>query len=187
MGGSAGTAVAAALKYAQRLDRDQLVVVVLPDTGRNYLTKIFSDRWMELNGFLLEGRTRVSVADVVRSKANPGELIFVRPSDAPIRAAEIMQRTGFSQLPVVDGDDVVGGLNEVTLAKLLYDGVDLSMGTVAQVMGKAAPVLDADVEALGQPWSWIIPSPARISSNPSILGPTWFCTAPQSTSMGTAM
>ncbi len=50
-GGSAGTALAAALKYAQRLTRPRYIVVLLPDTGRNYLSKIFSDSWMQENGF----------------------------------------------------------------------------------------------------------------------------------------
>ena len=54
VGGSSGTAVAAALRYAQRLDAGKVVVVILPDTGRNYLSKLHSDAWMQANGFPLE-------------------------------------------------------------------------------------------------------------------------------------
>lgn len=50
-GGSAGTAVAASLKYAARLDEDKLIVVILPDTGRNYISGFHSDQWMEINGY----------------------------------------------------------------------------------------------------------------------------------------
>lgn len=52
VGGSSGTATAAAIKYAKRIDRKALIVVVMPDTGRNYLSKIFSDQWLEENGYL---------------------------------------------------------------------------------------------------------------------------------------
>ena len=51
VGGSAGTALAAALKYAQRLEKPKYIVVILPDTGRNYINKIYSDNWMQENGF----------------------------------------------------------------------------------------------------------------------------------------
>ncbi len=146
VGGSSGTAVAAAIKYAQRLDRDKLIVVILPDTGRNYLTKIFSDRWMEANGFMTAVHRHITVGEVVEGKAHPTELIFVRPTDSPIQAAETMQRKGISLLPVIDGDQVIGGVNEVTLAKLLFDEVDLTAKTVADIMGKSPPVLDADVD-----------------------------------------
>jgi cystathionine beta-synthase len=56
VGGSSGTAVAAALKYAERLTKGKYIVVLLPDTGRNYLSKIFSDQWMKENGFLEEDK-----------------------------------------------------------------------------------------------------------------------------------
>ena len=51
MGGSSGTAVAAALKYAMKIDKPRYIVVLLPDTGRNYLSKIYNDNWMRENGF----------------------------------------------------------------------------------------------------------------------------------------
>ncbi len=61
-GGSAGTAVAAALKYAERIDKDKLIVVILPDTGRNYISGFHSDQWMEENGFKVEERRSVKNA-----------------------------------------------------------------------------------------------------------------------------
>jgi len=68
-GGSAGTALAAALKYAQRLDKPKYIVVLLPDTGRNYINKIFSDPWMHENGFWEGERVRgVSVGEILAEK-----------------------------------------------------------------------------------------------------------------------
>ncbi len=58
VGGSAGTAVAAALKFAVRLQEEKIIVVMLPDTGRNYISSIFSDHWMEENGFTVETTTQ---------------------------------------------------------------------------------------------------------------------------------
>lgn len=146
VGGSAGTAVVAALKYAQRLDSGKIVVVILPDTGRNYLTKLFSDQWIEANGFLGRRAPLATAGDVVGSKANALDLIFVRPDDSPLHAIEVMQRHGISQLPVIAGDEVVGSVGEVTLARLLCDRTDLSAVKMADVMGKPLPVLDAAVD-----------------------------------------
>ena len=68
-GGSSGTALAAALKFAQRLDRPKYIVVLLPDTGRNYIDKIFSDRWMMENGFLKQNHAKEAhVQDALLTK-----------------------------------------------------------------------------------------------------------------------
>ncbi|MHB1005988.1 MAG: cystathionine beta-synthase [Chloroflexota bacterium] len=146
VGGSAGTAVAAALKYAQRLDASKVVVVILPDTGRNYLSKLYSDRWMEANGYPLERKGAASVAQVLQSKAEPARLVAVSPDDSPLQAAEAMERHGISQIPVIDGERVVGSITEATLARLLVDGVERLPSRVGEVMGKPLPVVDADAE-----------------------------------------
>lgn len=142
VGGSAGTAVAAAIKYARRLEPGKLVVVLLPDTGRNYLTKIFSDRWMEENDFLDYAPHRATAADVLRVKHGMPALISIEPGEKAIVAAQIMQRLGISQLPVIEGGRPVGSVNEVTLVKLLHDRVDLTQKAVFEVMGKPLPQVD---------------------------------------------
>jgi cystathionine beta-synthase len=71
VGGSAGTAVAAALKYAERLTEHKVIVVVLPDTGRNYLSKIYSDRWMEENGFAELPAERTTAAELLAANSGP--------------------------------------------------------------------------------------------------------------------
>jgi cystathionine beta-synthase len=146
VGGSAGTAVAAALKYAQRLDHSKLIVVILPDTGRNYISRIFSDRWMEANGFATEAAATITLNEVLESKDNPSLFLSVAATEKPLAAVDSLQRFGVSQLPVLNGDEVVGQINEVTLAKLLHDGVKLAELTVADVMGKTLPVLESDVD-----------------------------------------
>jgi cystathionine beta-synthase len=121
------------------------VVVVLPDTGRNYLSKFFSDEWLEANDLVAVPARRTTLAEVVAAKQGAEALLFVRPEDSPAQAARLMEQHGVSQLPVIADDRVVGGLNEVTLAKLLHEGHELAAGSVADVMGQPLPVLDAEM------------------------------------------
>lgn len=145
-GGSAGTALAAAVKYAQRLPEGSNIVVLLPDTGRNYLTKIFSDEWMFENGFLEKAPEKIKVGELLNSKERMPYLISIDADDLAIDAATIMKEKGISQLPVLKNKQVVGGINEVTLIKLLYDGVNLSESRVFDVMSEALPQLDEGID-----------------------------------------
>jgi cystathionine beta-synthase len=148
-GGSSGTALAAALKYAQRLKEPKDIVVILPDTGRNYLSKQFSDQWMQENGFWQDAVQRtVRLADVLAIKTSGLQsLISVQPSERLRRAIQLFQTYQISQLPVIDGTKVVGSLNEASIMKVLHDGVDVNNQTISVVMGKPLPTLDiyADV------------------------------------------
>lgn len=144
VGGSTGTAVAAALKFAQRLRRPHYIVVMAPDTGRNYISKIYNDSWMQENGFWEdEYRPTMLVRDVLRQKMSPRALIAARPHDRLIRVVQWMQTYNISQLPVLDEDDrVIGSVSEGTLLKLLHDGIDFQNQQVGAVMAKPLPTLD---------------------------------------------
>lgn len=148
-GGSSGTALAAALKYAERLTRYERIVVLLPDTGRNYLSRIYSDRWMQENGYW-EGAVgkRTPVAGVVERKTLP-LLIAVSPRDSLERVIELMESHAISRVPVLDGNREVGSLSETTvLAYLASQGRDQAEGTdqaaltVEMVMGEPLPEID---------------------------------------------
>ncbi len=148
VGGSAGTAMTAALKYAQRLTEPRTIVVLLPDTGRNYLTKIFSDRWMQENGYWEPSvQDKAAVRAVLGEKRQLSEIIFVSPDDTLQKAIDLFHRFNISQLPVLDGHTSVGSLQESTLLALVFDGVDPRNQRVGAVMGKPFPTLDlaADV------------------------------------------
>jgi cystathionine beta-synthase len=146
-GGSAGTALAAALKYVQRLQEPKFVVVILPDTGRNYIDKIFSDQWMQENGFW-EGRVAVpvSVGEILGRKGGIPALISVSPKDKLAKAVTYFQDFNISQLPVIDGFQTVGSLNEASLMQLLHDGANFHQQEVGNVMGKPLPTLDEAVD-----------------------------------------
>lgn len=145
VGGSSGTAMAAALKFAQRLDKPKHFVVLFPDTGRNYLSKIYSDEWMREQGFA-EGvaRKTAMVGDVLAHKKEAPFMISVRPRDALHRAVGLMHQHSISQIPVIDGNRLVGSLNEASVMKLLYDGIDATKQEIAAVMGTPLPTVEKD-------------------------------------------
>jgi cystathionine beta-synthase len=146
-GGSSGTAVAAALKYAQRLTQPREIVVLLPDTGRNYISKIFSDEWMTENGFWQDRVTRpVKIAQVLGQKKVLPPLISVQPQDKLKAAIQLFQQHNISQMPVIEDSQVVGSLNEASIMKTLHDGVDLNNQEIRAVMGKPLPVLDENTD-----------------------------------------
>lgn len=148
-GGSSGTALAAALKYAKRLTQPRNIVVLLPDTGRNYLSKIFSDRWMQENGFWEDhARQSLVVGEILSGKTQWPSLISVGPHDKLGRAIALMEAHQISQLPVVDGQDrVVGSINESAIMKVLHDGLDVVNQEIGAVMGKPLPTLDVQTDA----------------------------------------
>ena len=132
VGGSSGMAVASALKAARRLPADAVMVILLPDGGRGYLNKIFSEKWMQSYGF-----TQVSdektVADVVGHKTGMlPALVHVHPSDTVRDAIQIMTQYGVSQLPVLSAEppvvigEVVGAIEEKSLLEQVFNG-DASM------------------------------------------------------------
>src|SRR3989339_1102303 len=147
-GGSAGTAGAAALKYAQRLEKPKYIVVLLPDTGRNYLTKIFSDKWMQKNGFW-EGKEikTIRVKEILSQKKDFLSIISISPKNTLIDAIKLIHKYSISQIPVILNNKVVGSLNEASIMKLLHDDLDLRKQEISSVMGKPIPTLDENVDA----------------------------------------
>jgi cystathionine beta-synthase len=146
-GGSAGTALAGALKYAQRLEKPKFIVVLLPDTGRNYLSKIFSDAWMQENGFWQGAAVRrVAVKNILSAKHELPALISLNPKDKLNTAVKVMHAYGISQLPVIDHGQLVGSLDEASLMKFSHDSIDFSQQEIGPMMGKALPAVDEGTE-----------------------------------------
>jgi cystathionine beta-synthase len=144
VGGSSGTAVAAALKYAMRFTDEKTIVVILPDTGRNYLTKFLSDQWMQEKGLLDFKAVKIRIVDVLARKQDAPSLIAVSPSDKVTKAISLMHKYQISQLPIIDGNKNMGSVLEETLMKLLYDGTDLSQQAVSSIMSEPLPTLEAE-------------------------------------------
>ena len=128
VGGSCGMAVVAALQAARDLPADAVVVVLLPDGGRGYLSKVFSDQWMSSYGFLREVGER-SVGEVLRQKTGAlPALVHTHPSETIREAIDILREYGVSQMPVVNAEppvvsgEVAGSVSERHLLELLYSG-----------------------------------------------------------------
>jgi cystathionine beta-synthase len=130
VGGSCGMAVVAALKAAEGLGPDDVVVVLLPDSGRGYLSKIFNDEWMADYGFLEETGTAARVADVLAHKEGEmPSLVHMHPGETVGEAVEVLREYGVSQMPIVKpgaghpdvmAAEVVGSVVERELLDALF-------------------------------------------------------------------
>jgi len=156
VGGSCGMAAVAALRVAAAAGPDAVVVVLLPDNGRGYLSKIFNDDWMARYGFLRTGDT-ATVADVLAGKgARMPELVHVHPTETVRDAIDYMREYGVSQLPVLKAEppvvtgEIAGSLAEKDLLDALFtgqahlhDAVERHLGPPLPMIGGGQPVAEA--------------------------------------------
>jgi cystathionine beta-synthase len=129
VGGSCGMAVVAALEVARKAGPDDVVVVLLPDSGRGYLSKIFNDEWMARYGFLRASSTEATIGDVLAAKAGTiPAMVHVHPTETVRDAIDIMREYGVSQLPVLKAEppvvtgEVAGSISEKELMDSLFGG-----------------------------------------------------------------
>ncbi len=152
VGGSCGMAVVAAIEVAVAAGPDSLVVVLLPDGGRGYLSKIFNDGWMSSYGFLrsrLDGSVdEATVGDVLRRKS--GEipaLVHTHPSETVRDAVGILREYGVSQMPVVGAEppvmagEVAGSVSERELLSAVFEGRAKLADAVSQHMSAPLPLI----------------------------------------------
>jgi cystathionine beta-synthase len=146
VGGSSGTALAGALKVAARLGKDDVVVVMLPDTGERYLSKFHSDAWLADHGMLDASDLRVG--DLLRQKAAGGELpalLSLLPADPVRTALTLIRKHHVSQLPVMTAaGDVVGTVVEPHLFEAVLEGRASPDDAVSAVMEPPLPRLSPD-------------------------------------------
>ena len=146
VGGSSGTAAVAAMKLAKTLPPDAVLVVLFPDSGRGYMSKIFNDEWMIANGFLSEGKRRATVGDVLRSKRPLPPMITVKDTDVVKSALDLLRQYEISQIPVMRGTEQIGSINDVAVMQAVFDRADIIHKPVSEVMGRPFPVLDQSEE-----------------------------------------
>ena len=140
-GGSSGAAVFAALQIARKL-KDKIIVVILPDTGRNYLTKIYSDEWMTENGFLEGIEDEVPVKGILSAKQRKiRNLISVKPEDELNVAINLMREYDVSQLPVIKDNTQVGSIRETTIMKTLSERKAQATQKVSEFMEEPLPAV----------------------------------------------
>jgi cystathionine beta-synthase len=143
IGGSGGLNVALALEIARELDDPSAyVVTILCDTGERYLSKVFSDEWMQENQLLEKPQATVEQLLQRRSASAPADLVSVAPAAAVRQALNLMSSWEVSQLPVVDNGEVVGGLVEQVLMTRALAQPTLLDRPVREVMEAAFPVVE---------------------------------------------
>ncbi len=128
-GGSSGMALFAARKVAKKIKKG-LIVVILPDSGKSYLTKFYNDDWMRDFGFLDEPKD--TIQPLLNKKLH---FISVLSSSTPCEAIKLMHKYKISQLPVLEDKKVVGTVCERILMQKLYGNLKIPV-TVAEIMDK---------------------------------------------------
>ncbi|MFJ5808221.1 cystathionine beta-synthase [Streptomyces sp. NBC_01426] len=157
VGGSCGMAVVAALRAAEGLGPDDVVVVLLPDSGRGYLSKIFSDEWMAGHGFLEEAGPSARIGEVLKDKdGGIPSLVHMHPEETVGEAIEVLREYGVSQMPIVKpgaghpdvmAAEVIGSVVEKELLAALFaqraslgDPLEKHMSAPLPQVGSGEPV-----------------------------------------------
>ncbi|MFF2074519.1 cystathionine beta-synthase [Kitasatospora sp. NPDC058162] len=155
VGGSCGMAVVAALEVAKKLGPDDVVVVLLPDGGRGYLSKIFNDDWMADYGFLPSATDEAHISEVLGRKegmeqGGVPQFVHMHPNETVAEAVRVLREYGVSQMPVVSPgaghpDIMAGEVVGSVVEKLLLEGIfakEIELtDTLDKVMSKPLPVV----------------------------------------------
>jgi cystathionine beta-synthase len=151
VGGSCGTALVAAHRYAAEQPADALIVVLLPDSGRGYLSKLYDETWMAEHGFNEPTAGRGSVGDVLRSKGDQlPPLIHLHPTETVSAAIGLLKEFGVSQMPVfregvhddARGDDVLGSIRENALLDAALRDPEVMNRAIGEVLQPPLPTVE---------------------------------------------
>lgn len=154
-GVSSGAAVCGAIKYAKKVSgkgQRKRIIVLLPDSGDRYLSKVFDDEWMRENGFLESSWGTVrELLDTVRPPSR-GAIVTAQPSDQVGKVVHLMRDKGISQLPVLKGKHIEGLVQESNLLAALFNGQIRATDSISGIVETTFVQinLDDDVERLSQ-------------------------------------
>jgi len=138
VGWSCGSAVHGALEYAKTLNRDDILVIILPDHGTRYLNKIFNDNWMQERGYLTEG-SLITAGDILLRKPQGRKLQTINTDHTIAEAIEMMKAHDVSQLPVMKNGELVGSLNETRVLTAMIDDPSMRDAAVEYLMSEPFP------------------------------------------------
>lgn len=146
VGGSSGTALAAALRIARQLDEPKLIVTILCDSGDRYLSKCHSDEWMQENQFLEEAKPELAEVDYVlthKSTKIPS-LVYVPPEVEVSEVMKLMSEHSITQLPVLEGNDCLGTVTEAGLTRRILEDPETLQQPISENMEPSLPVIESD-------------------------------------------
>jgi cystathionine beta-synthase len=142
-GGSAGAAIVGVLNYAKKLKEPKKILVLLHDSGNRYASKIYNDDWMSDNGYL-DNSFDVQIKDVLSALDKRGKLITVTEKTTIGEAISLMEKHGVSQIPVCDGDEILGVVKERQLVRPVIMGEFKKDDYVTLAMGRNYQVIDGN-------------------------------------------
>ena len=142
-GSSSGTLIAAALKYCKEQTKAKNVVTFACDTGNKYLSKCFNDFWLEDQGFI-EREAQGDLRDLIGRLHNERATVVVGPNDVLTTAHNRLRNAGFSQLPVIDNNKLVGILTEDTIIRFVFGKPEMMNRSVSDAMETAFIKLDKE-------------------------------------------
>lgn len=145
-GGSSGTNAWAALRLAERLTADEVIVFIICDTGERYLTKFLSDEWMKEKRLLGEERMTIGLLNDLKGRTGKLQLISVGPTTRVGEMLGVMERHGISQLPVLEDGRSIGSVREHRVMSQLLEDRSLLDEPVAIVMDPSFPVINESVD-----------------------------------------
>lgn len=140
-GGSSGSALHVALKVAEGLTEKDLIVVIIPDSGTRYLSKIYNDNWMKENQFL-DPVVHVRAGQVVRDKVRTKELVSIPLGITVEDAVNLMREHDISQVPIIESGEVVGSISEARILDILVSDPNGRLKPVVEYMEKPFPVVN---------------------------------------------
>lgn len=147
VGGSCGAAVWGALEYARHnnLTEDDVIVVILPDSGTRYVSKIYNNEWMRSNGFM-DPASDIIASDIISKRKSAGKgLITVEASETLQNAIDQMNENNISQLPVFKDGELVGSLNEKQILTMMIEKPSAKNEKIEQLMDEPLPVVKHDL------------------------------------------
>lgn len=142
VGGSAGTAVAGLMKVVNQFKENDVVVVLLPDLGERYLTKIFNDDWMKENGFLIP--EKITARYILEYKKKVGDIVAVDPITTVRKTLELIKQKDISQIPVLERGKAVGAVHDSELMARVLESPALMDSPVSSVMSPSFPIVNID-------------------------------------------
>jgi len=140
-GTSSGSAVVGALRYMSQCDDPGRVVVILPDSGNRYLSKVFNDAWMIENSYM-DKKVENSIRDMVRVLHKTGKVLTANVDDKVEAVVKQMRENGVSQLPVIKNGEVSGIIEETALLRPLFSQSISPTDTIAGVVDNNYSIVD---------------------------------------------
>ena len=160
-GGSTGTIVWAALQIAKELDENAIIVFIICDTGERYLSKFHSDEWLREKRLLPNEMKTLGDISLAKRQNGSKDLIYLNAKDKIKKAFEVINKNGFSQIPVIDGGKSVGSVREGRLMAKLIENPNLLDTNVEDIMAEGFPVIDEETD--------LISAKKYLSKSPAVL------------------